>query len=75
MAKRATSPDDLTELRRRLDIMICLLLETGPEPSNSVAKKIRRLIGFGLTDSEVGAIVGKKANHVGSVRSRLKSKK
>ena len=62
-------------MSRRLDIMIYLLLVTGPEPSKTVTEKIERLAGLGLSDVEVGGIVGKKPNYVGATRSRLKKQR
>lgn len=75
MATRHTGPDSMEQLCRRLDIMIFLLLESGPEPSTTVTEKIERLASLGLSDVVVGGIVGKKPNYVGATRSRLKKQK
>lgn len=75
MSLRSTALSDVTVLSKRLDIMICLLLESGPEPAKTVTEKIERLIAMSLTDSEIAGIVGKKANYVGATRSRLRKKK
>ena len=75
MIGRISGSSDVAALSKRLDVMIYLLLESGSEPAKTVTEKIERLIAMDLSDSEIGGIVGKKANYVGATRSRLKKKK
>ena len=63
---------DWDGLRKRLDVMIVLLLEMTPEGADSTTRKIERLLDFGLTQSEVAAIIGKKLNYVTAVTSGKK---
>lgn len=58
---------DWEGIRKRLDIMILLLLEQGHDPAVSVTRKIERLLAFGLTNSEVAQVIGKKINYVTAV--------
>ena len=58
---------DSDGIKRRLDIMIMLLLENGPNAANSTTSKIEKLLSFGLTASEVARIIGKKPNYVTAV--------
>jgi hypothetical protein len=70
MAKTEPDRDGIT---RRLDIMIMLLLESGPEGVPSTTGKIEKLLSFGLTASEVARIIGKKPNYVTAVISGKKA--
>jgi len=56
----------LESILQRLNILIALQLDsvTG---SGDMAPRIRKLRDLGLSPSEVGAIVGKKANYVSAV--------
>ena len=53
------------QLIRRLDILISLALETRED--QSITTKIRHLAELGLTPSEIGNVLGKKANYVSAV--------
>lgn len=57
---------------RRMDVVIMLLLECGPEGPVSMTSKIQKLLGFGLSTAEVAEIVRKKANYVTAVISSKK---
>ena len=57
---------------KRLDIIIQLMLENGSNASDSTTSKIQRLLGFGLSKTEVAAIIGKKVNYVTAVTSSKK---
>ena len=61
----------LTNVVRRLDILIALQLEAagGPEGQRPSAK-IRRLSEVGLSPSEVAAVLGKPLNYVTATLSR-----
>ena len=61
-----TEPD-WDGIKRRLDIMIMLLLENGADAATSTTRKIQKLLGFGLTATEVARIIGKKPNYVTAV--------
>lgn len=63
-----TEPD-WDGITRRLDIMIMLLLENGTDGAASMTSKIHKLLGFGLTPSEVARIVGKPSNYVTAVKA------
>jgi hypothetical protein len=63
---------DSTEITRRMDVMIMLLLENGPDGAVSTTRKIEKLMSFGLTASEVARIIGKKPNYVTAVISGKK---
>jgi len=67
--------DELSRARRRLDIIINLLLESGPNPSRTHTAKILRLLGFGLSDAETAAIVGKTPQYITAVKAQDKARK
>lgn len=71
MAARSTTSDDFAALQRRMDVIIYLLLHRG-DPAQTVTEKIAVLGDTALSDAEVGAIVGRKANYVAATRSRLR---
>lgn len=66
----------LEEVTKRLDIIINLLL-INSENRMLPSEKIKYLdsVGIGLTQAEIGRIVGKPTNHVGAVLSRTKKEK
>ena len=73
--RMANSSDATGEIRRRLDLLIFLQLDDKyPSPTDKIAK----LDEAGLNSSEIGGIVGKKANYVTATLSqrnkRLKKK-
>lgn len=70
-----TKDDNATQIRRRLDVMIYLLLEGGASPSKTTAAKIFRLLELGLSDSETAAIVGKQPKYVTAVKSQAKARR
>ena len=63
---------DWSGLRKRLDVIILLLLESAPDAATSTTRKIERLLEFGLTNTEVAQVIGKKANYVTAVTSGKK---
>jgi hypothetical protein len=65
---------DWDGLRKRLDVIIMLMMERGPDGANSTSGKIEKLLGFGFTASEVAQVVGKKLNYVTAVMSSGKRK-
>ena len=60
---------DWEGMRKRLDVIILLLLETGSNPAVSTTRKIEKLLEFGLTQPEVAQVIGKKLNYVTAVIS------
>ena len=59
---------ELDWLRKRLDVVILLLLEAAPGGADSsTSRKIERLLGMGLSQSEVAQLLGKKPNYVTAV--------
>jgi len=60
---------DWNGMKKRLEVIIMLLLESGPNPATSTTSKIEKLLGFGLTNAEVAQIIGKKLNYVTAVTS------
>lgn len=63
-----TEPD-WNGIKRRLDMIVLLLLESGPSGATSTTQKIEKLLEFGLTMPEVAQIIGKKTNYVSAVAS------
>jgi hypothetical protein len=59
------------DLSRRLDVLIFLQLD---ERCPSVAEKIMKLAESGLNSSEIGGIVGRKANYVTATLSQQKKR-
>jgi hypothetical protein len=59
------------DLGRRLDVLIFLQLD---EKYPSVAEKIMKLADGGLNSSEIGSIVGRKANYVTATLSKRKKR-
>jgi hypothetical protein len=66
--------DEMDWLRKRLDVIIQLLLETGPNGTASTTSKIERLLAMGFSQPEVAQVVGKKSNYVTAVVSAMKKK-
>jgi hypothetical protein len=56
--------DNIDWLRKRLDAMIQLLLESSSGGATSTSSKIERLLAMGFSQAEVAQIVGKKVNYV-----------
>lgn len=65
---------DLSEVTRRLDIIINLLLDIKAEDT-SKRTKIQELAGMGLSPAEIGDIVGWSASSVSSELSKIKKAK
>jgi hypothetical protein len=63
---------DTNILEKRLNVVILLLLEMTPGGADTTTRKIERLLGYGLSQTEVAAIIGKKLNYVGAVVSGKK---
>jgi hypothetical protein len=59
--------DDTDWLRRRLDMIIQLLMETAPGGAKTTSSKIERLLGLGFSQAEAAQVVGKKVNYVTAV--------
>lgn len=70
----STHGDDAARIRRRLDIIINLLLESSASSSKTTTDKILRLLDFGLSDSETAAIVGREPKYVTAVKSQAKAR-
>lgn len=71
MSSTNTANGEMAQVERR--VMIQLLLEIAPNPSTMTMKdKILRLLSYGLSDSEVAAIVGKKLNYITAVKAQAK---
>jgi hypothetical protein len=71
----AMSGGDLKAVVLRLNVIIALQLEALSQSSkNSMATRIRKLAEFGLSPSEIGTIVGKKANYVSAVLGMKRSR-
>jgi hypothetical protein len=63
----------LKRLLRRLDILIMLQTEIAGEPAATrPASKIQRLLGLGLSASEIASILGKPINYVTATAYRHK---
>lgn len=61
---------DSDALRKRLDAIILLLLESSAGGADSTSAKIDRLLDMGLSSSDVAQIVGKTRNYVTTVAAR-----
>ena len=59
------------DLGRRLNVLIFLQLD---ERYPSVAEKIMKLAEYGLNSSEIGSVVGRKANYVTAALSKQKKR-
>jgi hypothetical protein len=59
--------DDLDWLRKRLDVVILLLLESSPGGADSTTRKIERLLALGFSQPEVAQVLGKKLNYITAV--------
>ena len=71
----SVSDENLKAVVLRLNVMIALQLEALSQSSkNSIATRIRKLAGLGLSPSEIGTIVGKKANYVSAVIGTKRSR-
>jgi|SRR2546421_3420255 len=68
-----TKTSETEWLRKRLDVIIQLLLESSPGGAASVTKKIERLLAMGFSQSEVAQVIGKRTNYVTAIVSGLKS--
>src|SRR5260370_13578350 len=64
----AMTDGDLKAVILRLNVIIALQLEALSQSSkNPIATRILKLAEFGLSPSEIGTIVGKKANYVSAL--------
>ena len=61
---------DSEALRKRLDAIILLLLESTGSGVDSTSAKIERLLDMGLGSADVAQIVGKTSNYVTTVAAR-----
>ncbi len=65
---------DTDWLRKRLDAILLLLIESSAGGADTTTQKIERLNAFGFSNSEIGQMLGKKPNYVGAVLSAKKKK-
>jgi len=73
MASTETTTEDVV---RRLDIIIALLLEHASESSNvSMTDKIVKLAEMGLSQAEIGRVLGKGSNYVGAALAQRRKVK
>lgn len=69
------SDENLKAIVLRLNVVIALQLEALSRSSkNPIATRIRKLADLGLSPSEIGTIVGKKANYVSAVIGAKRSR-
>ncbi len=66
---------DSEKLRKRLDAIILLLIESSSGGADSTTKKIERLLDLGFSAVDVSEIIGKKLNYVTAVTSGKKKAK
>jgi len=58
----------LQAILERINVLIALQLESLPEMNgSSLSMRIRKLAELGLSPSQIGTILGKKANYVSAV--------
>lgn len=70
-----TNDFDGDALRKRLDTIILLLLEISSGGSESTSRRIERLLGLGLSSTDVAQVIGKKLNYVTAVVAGKKRRK
>jgi hypothetical protein len=65
----------LAAVIQRLNVIIALQLESlSQSKERSIATRIRKLADLGLSPSEIGSILGKKANYVSAVLGMKRSR-
>ena len=69
-----TKEVELEWLRKRMDAILLVLLESSLGGSDSSNRKIEKLLQLGFSNPEVAQITGEKANYVRTVASRRKKK-
>jgi hypothetical protein len=63
------------DILRRLDIIICLLLDAPAKDSEaSVASKVHKLSNLGLSPSETARILGKPLNYVTAIKATKRAR-
>ena len=63
----------LSQILRRLNILISLHLETSFETKNvPISNKIQKLAKLGLTSSEIASIISKPINYVTATISKMR---
>lgn len=73
MAKERT---EFEQLRDRLDLiahLLCLLVDQNKAPS--ITDQIALLASHGLTQADIGRVVGREANYVSAVVNKIKKVK
>jgi hypothetical protein len=70
-----TENDCNREIVQRLGIIICLLLDA-PTTNNStsIASKVHKLSGLGLTPSETAKILGKPVNYITAIKATKRAR-
>jgi len=64
------------EILRRLDIIICLMLDRpAPDKATSVSSMVHKLGGLGLSPSEIAKILGKPVNYITAVNATRRTRK
>jgi len=67
-----TKSEEPAWLRKRLDVIIQLLLETGEGAAKSTTSKIERLLAMGFSQAETAQVIGKKPNYVSAIAGQKK---
>ena len=63
------------DILQRLDIIISLLLEAPvTDNATSIASKVHKLSGLGLTSSEIAKILGKPINYVTAIKATKRAR-
>lgn len=62
------------QILQRLDIIVSLMLESGPDGEPPLKEKIMRLDSLGLTPTEIGHILRKPPNQITGELSRQRKK-
>ncbi len=62
------------EITKRLDLIIGLMLEWGPEATTSLDERILRLDRLGIGAAEIGRILRRPTNQVTATLSRQRKK-
>ena len=69
-----TNAFEADDLRKRLDIIILLLLESVEGREQSFPQKVERLLELGLSQSDVAQVTNKKLNHITTIVARMKKR-
>jgi hypothetical protein len=62
-------------LIKKFNILISLILDLSEDKELSITEKVKKLSDYGLKPSEIGEILGKKANYISAVMNSFRKSK